>query len=304
MDRLREMAVFVAVAEAGSLARAGERLHASAPAVTRALAGLEERLGVRLFQRTTRSLRLTEAGQRLLEPARRLLADAEAAERAAVGETAEPAGHLALTAPVTFGRLHVAPVLAQVLAAHPKMTASLMMADRVVSLAEEGLDAAVRIGALADSGLIAVKVGETRRVYVAAPAYLAEHGAPRTPSALRDHALIAFAPQSNRRAWSFRLGGREASLEVSPRIEVNDAMAALALAEGGGGIASMLAYQAAEALAAARVVEVLGAYAPEPRPIHIVHDAGRLAPAKLRAFLSMGAPLLRARLSPTSGGIA
>jgi DNA-binding transcriptional LysR family regulator len=297
MDRLREMAVFVAVADAGGFARAAERLHASAPAVTRTVAALEARLGTRLFQRTTRSLRLTEAGQRLLDPARRLLADADAAERAAVGETAEPAGHLNLTAPVTFGRLHVAPVLAAVLTAHPKMTATMMMADRVVSLAEEGLDAAVRIGELDDSSLIATRVGETRRVYVASPGYLAERGAPASPAALKDHALIAFAPQTNRRTWAFLQGGRAMALEVSPRIEVNDAMAALALAEGGGGIASLLGYQAAEALAAGRVAEVLTDFLPPARPVHILHDAGRLVPAKLRAFLDIAAPALRTRLA-------
>lgn len=297
MDRLREMAVFVAVAEAGGFARAAARLHASAPAVTRAVAALEGRLGVRLFQRTTRSLRLTEAGQRLLEPARRLLADADAAERAAAGEAAEPSGHLVLAAPVTCGRLHVAPVLAQVLAAHPKMTAQLVMSDRIVSLAEEGLDAAVRIGELADSSLVAVRVGQTRRVYVASPAYLAERGAPASPRDLKGHALIAFTPQASGHLWRFRQGGRDVSVEIAPRIEVNDAMSALTLAEGGAGIASLLGYQAAEALAAGRVVEVLAAHAPAPRPIHIVHDAGRLVPAKLRAFLDMGAPLLRARLA-------
>jgi DNA-binding transcriptional LysR family regulator len=297
MDRLREMAVFVAVADAGGFARAAERLHASAPAVTRTVAALEARLGARLFQRTTRSLRLTEAGQRLLEPARRLLADADAAERAAVGETAEPAGHLSLTAPVTFGRLHVAPVLATVLAAHPRMTATMMMADRVVSLAEEGLDAAIRIGDLGDSGLMATRVGETRRVYVASRAYLAARGAPDTPAALKDHALIAFTLQAGRRTWAFRQSGRALALDVSPRIEVNDAMAALAIAEGGGGIASLLGYQAAEALATGRVAEVLTDFAPPPRPIHIVHDAGRLVPAKLRAFLEMAAPALRTRLA-------
>jgi DNA-binding transcriptional LysR family regulator len=181
MDRLHAMEVLAAVAEAGSFAGAARHLRLSPPAVTRAVAALEERLGVRLLNRTTRRLSPTEAGLRFLASTRRLLAELDEAERSAAGTTAIPSGHLVVTAPVTFGRAHVAAVLAEFLAAQPRVTAALLLLDRVTSLVEEGIDVAVRIGQLPDSTLVARRVGEVQRLLVAIPAYLAAHGVPERP---------------------------------------------------------------------------------------------------------------------------
>ena len=173
MDRLHEIEVFVAVAEAGSFAKAGRRLHVSPPAVTRAISALEDRLGARVFNRTTRSLMITDVGQRFLESARRILADLDTAEMEAVGETISPQGHLTLTASVTFVRSALAPVVSDFLSRYPRVAASVLLLDRVVNLVEEGVDVAVRIGHLPDSSLVARRVGAVHRILVASPDYLA-----------------------------------------------------------------------------------------------------------------------------------
>lgn len=290
------MTVFAAVADAGSFSAAARRLRLSPPAATRAVAALEARLGIRLLHRTTRRISLTEPGARFLETARRLLAELDAAEKSAAGMAAEPVGQLALTAPVTFGRLHVAPLVSDFLAAHPKVTARLLLVDRVVDLVEEGIDAGVRIGELPDSSLQARKVGEVRRQIVAGRAYLRRHGTPRHPRELAAHAIIAFGSGSDRQ-WRFGAGKERLSVLVAPRLEVNDAAAALALAERGDGLTRILSYQAAEALAARRLVPVLERFAPPPLPVHLVHPPGRLLPAKTRAFLHFAAERLRQALA-------
>ncbi len=293
MDRLHQMEVFVAVAEAGSLARAGARLRISPPAVTRAVAALEERLGARLFNRTTRSLSLTEAGQRFLESARRLLSEIDSAEKDALGESATPSGHLTVTASVTFGRWVLAPVVGDFLREHSRVTASLLLLDRVVSLVDEGIDVAVRIGELPDSGLIARRVGEVRRVLVANPAYLTQHGRPKTPADLRRHALVAFTGLMPTREWRFGEGRGAAHVTVTPRLEVNDAAAAIAAAERGDGITVALSYMVARAVADGRLVTVLDAFMPPPVPVQLVHPHARLVAPKVRAFVDFAAPRLR-----------
>ncbi len=298
MDRLRAMEVFVAVNEAGSFAAAAARLRMSPPAVTRAVSALEERLGVRLLHRTTRSLGLTEAGARYLEGARRLLAEFEAAEREAVGETAMPTGHLTVAASVTFGRMHVAPVLAAFLRAEPRVTASLLMADRVVNLVEEGIDVAVRIGALPDSSLVARRVGGTRRLLVASPDYLARRGAPARPEDLRLHDVIAFTGLMPTREWRHvREDGRAEAVALLPRLELNDAAAALAAAERGEGITLALCYMAAPLLAQGRLSVVLESFTLPAAPIQLVYPQSRLLAPKIRAFLDFTAPRLKERLA-------
>jgi DNA-binding transcriptional LysR family regulator len=292
MDRFEAMTVFAAVADADSFTAAARRLGLSPPAVTRAVAALEARLGIRLLNRTTRRVSLTEAGGRFLEAARRLLAELDAAEKSAAGAAAEPAGQLALTAPVTFGRLHIAPLVSDFLAAHPRVTARLLLIDRVVDLVEEGIDAAVRIGALPDSTLQARKVGEVRRQVVASRAYLRRKGTPRHPRELATHDIVAFGSGGGRE-WRFGTGKERISVVVAPRLEVNDAAAAIALAERGDGLTRILSYQAAEALAARRLVPVLERFAPPPLPVQLVHPPGRLVPAKTRAFLDFAAERLR-----------
>jgi DNA-binding transcriptional LysR family regulator len=227
LDRLRAMEVFVAVAEAGGLAAAGAGLRMSSPAVSRALAALEDRLGTRLLNRTTRRVSLTEAGTRYLESARRLLGEIEAAERAAAGETAVPTGHLTITSPVTFGRMHAVALVAAFLRAEPRVTASVLMVDRVVNLVDEGIDLALRIGALPDSSLVAHRVGETRRLLVASPDYLARRGVPMRPEDLKAHDVIAFSGLMPGREWRHAAeDGRPAAVALSPRLTVNDAAGA------------------------------------------------------------------------------
>ena len=184
MDRLTQMQVFVVVAEEEGFAAAARKLNQSAPAVTRAIAGLEEHLGVKLLDRTTRYVRATEAGQRFLEDARRILAEVEAAEEAAAGINATPRGLLTVTAPVMFGRRYVMPAIVEFLQQHPEVQVDAVFLDRTVNLLEEGIDVGVRIGELPDSSMRALRVGSIRRVLVATPAYLAERGTPSSPQAL------------------------------------------------------------------------------------------------------------------------
>jgi DNA-binding transcriptional LysR family regulator len=201
LDRLHELEVFVAVADAGSFARAAARLRLSPPAVTRAVAALEERLGTRVFTRTTRSLTVTDVGQRFLASARRILADLETAKQEAIGEAAAPQGHLAITASVTFGRSALAPVVCGFLERHRRVTASVLLLDRVTNLVEEGIDIAVRIGHLPDSTLVARRIGSVRRILVASPGYLARRDPLRSPSDLRRHAVIGLTGLMPNRDW-------------------------------------------------------------------------------------------------------
>lgn len=297
MDRIQEMEVFVAVAEAGSFAGAGARMRISPPAVTRAIASLEERLGGRLFNRTTRSLSLTEAGMRFLESARRLLADVEEAERSAVGETAVPHGHLSITASVTFGRSALAPVVSAFLAAHPRVTASVVLLDRVVNLVEEGFDVAVRIAPMPDSSLMARRIGEIRRVLVASPEYVARRGAPQAPAELKTHALIAFTPLMPNREWRYVDARGANSVSLAPRFEINDAVAAIKACEAGDGITIALSYMVAEQVRSGRLVTVLDPFTPPPIPVHLVHAQSRLVAPKIRAFVDFATPILRTTLA-------
>lgn len=297
MDRLHELEVFVAVADAGSFAKAGARLRLSPPAVTRAVASLEDRLGARVFQRTTRSLAITEVGRRYLESARRILADLETAGKEAVGEAAEPQGHLVVTASVTFGRSVLAPVVGAFLAQHPRITASVLLLDRVVPLVEEGVDVAVRIGDLPDSSLIAQKVGAVRRILVASPTYLASRGTPATPADLRNHAVIGFTGLMPSRDLHFETGRGAATVAVRPAFEVNDALTAIDAAVAGHGVTIALSYMVRDAIDAGALVAVLDEVTPPPRPVHLVHPEMRLVAAKVRAFVNFAAPRLRKELA-------
>ncbi|WPB83669.1 LysR family transcriptional regulator [Sediminicoccus rosea] len=297
MDRLQTLGVFVAVAEAGSFTRAAARLQLSPPVVTRAVAALEERLGVRLLNRTTRSVVPTDAGLRLLESARVLLQQVDAAEREAVGETAAPSGKLTVSASVTFGRRAVAPIVMEFLRDHPRVSASLILVDRTVSLVEEGVDVAVRIGELPDSSLIARQIGRVQRLLVASPAYLARRGVPKDPADLRAHDVIAFTGLMPNREWRFVRDGRSAAVRFAPRIEVNDEAAAIAAAEAGDGITVSLCYMVAEALNSGRLVPVLHEVTPPPLPVQLVYPQARLVTPKVRAFVDLAARRLRERLS-------
>jgi DNA-binding transcriptional LysR family regulator len=287
MDRLDAMITFAAVCDANGFAPAARRLGLSPSVVTRHVATLEEHLGVRLLQRTTRSVGLTEAGTRYLERARRILAELDEAELSAQQERAEPKGKLSVSAPLLFGRMHVAPVLARFMQTYPQVTAELQLSDRVENLIEEGHDLAIRIGHLPDSQLIARRLGETRRVVVASPAYLKQRGTPRRPADLARHDIVAFMGLVPTVDWRFIADGREVRVRVAPRYMTNSGDAAIDYASEGGGLTHALCYQVRDAVRRGALVEVLKRYAPPPLPIQAVYPSSRLLSGKVRAFVDM-----------------
>lgn len=292
MDRVDNIAVFAEVAERGSFAAAARQLNRSPAAVTRAVAELEARLGVRLLNRTTRAVSMTEAGQRFLAGAQRVLADLREIEAAASGQGEAPRGELRVTAPIAFGRRHVLQLVTQFLVRYPEVAVRFALLDRSADLVEEGFDVAVRIGELSDTSAIATRVGAVRRVVVAAPGYLDRHGRPQTPDELAGHDIIGFVGIDGAARWTFR-GDVDAA--VKPRLIVNTAEAAIDAASSGFGITRVLSYQASNALARGSMVRLLREHEPPEVPIHLVYPDGRHPPPKLRAFLDYVAPLLRQR---------
>jgi DNA-binding transcriptional LysR family regulator len=290
LDRLDELAVLVAVIDNGSLAAAARRLRRSPPAVTRALAALESRVGVRLIERTTRRLAATEAGRAIAERARLLLGEYDAA---VTGLADAPLrGLLRVTAPVQFGRRHVAPLVIGFLAAFPEMQVELVLNDRNLDLIDEGLDVAVRIAPLADSGLVARRVGEVRQVLVASPAYLAARGTPRKPTDLAAHDTILGTARGEASEWRFGTAKRATVVRLSPRLLVNDIEARLVAVRAGQGIARVLSYQVSEELEAGTLVRLLAAFEPAPLPVHLVAPSGGHKAPKVRAFLDHAAASL------------
>jgi DNA-binding transcriptional LysR family regulator len=287
MDRLDAMQAFVAVADLRGFAPAARKLGLSPSAVTRMIAALEDRLGARLLQRTTRQVALTDAGARYLERIRGILADVEEAETSAEGERTRPSGRLVVSAPVGFGRLHVSTVMSAYLKRYPDVSGELRLADHMINLVEDGVDLAVRIGHLADSSLVARHVGEMRRIVVASGAYLKRHGEPDTPRAIASHQTIQFGAMAAAPAWHFVEDGREVSVTCSPRLTTNSADAAIQYAAEGGGLTRVLAYQAAAAIKAGRLRIVLQKFEQPPLPIHIVYPTSRLLSAKVRAFIDL-----------------
>lgn len=291
VDRLDELAIFVSIIDTGSLAGAARQLRRSRPAVTRALAALEERAGVRLIARTTRQLMATEAGRELAASARNILAEYEASLS---GVTAAPMrGLIRITAPLAFGRRHVTPVVADFLDLHPEIQIELVLADRNLDLIEEGLHLAVRIGALPNSRLVARKVGEVRRVLVAAPAYLERRGMPMRPADLVDHDTIASIAAGQTMLWRFAGGARSATVTVTPRLIVNEVEAALIAARSGRGIARALSYQVAPDLEAGTLVRVMREWEPPAAPVQLVVPSGQHLQPKVRAFLDYAAAQLQ-----------
>jgi len=284
MDRLDAMQAFVAVADLQGFAPAARKLGLSPSGVTRLIAALEQRLGARLLQRTTRSVTLTDVGTRYLERARRILADVEEAERSAEGERTRPSGRLVVSAPIGFGRLHVSPVMSKYLARHAEVSAELRLSDRMINLVEDGVDLAVRIGHLPDSTLVARHVGEMRRMVVASNAYLKRRGEPKTPQAIASHDTIQFGVAPD---WRFVEDGREIRVASTPRLATNSFDAAIQYAEQGGGLTRVMAYQAAEALKRGRLKIVLAQFEQPALPIHIVYPTSRLLSAKVRAFIDL-----------------
>jgi DNA-binding transcriptional LysR family regulator len=287
MDRIEAMAAFVAVADLEGFAPAARKLGLSPSNVTRLIAALEDRLGARLLQRTTRSVTLTDVGARYLERARRILADVEEAEISAQAERTQPSGRLVVSAPIGFGRLHVSPVMSAYLKRYPEVSGELRLADRMINLVEDGVDLAVRIGHLADSSLVARSVGDMRRIVVASRDYLKRRGEPKTPTDIAAHDTIQFGAITASFDWHFVEEGREVRVPCAPRFITNSADAAIWHAEKGGGLTRVLAYQAADAIAAGRLKIVLAKFEQPPLPIHIVYPTSRLLSAKVRTFVDL-----------------
>jgi DNA-binding transcriptional LysR family regulator len=283
MDRLDELQVFLAILDAGSMAAAARKLRRSPPAVTRVLGALEQRLGARLLERSTRSLTPTEDGNRFAVQARRVLAEYEAALEE---HTMAPLrGSLRVTAPVVFGRRHVTPVVLRFLERYPEIQAELVLADRNVDLIEDGIDAAVRIGPLPDSSMVARKLGEVRRLVVASPAYLKRRGTPLRPADLVGHDLLLSTTTRALPEWRFRHKGRETVVRFNPRLQLNDVEATINTARAGFGIARVLSYQVAEELRKGRLVRLLEPWEGTPLPVHMMLPSARHLPARLRAFV-------------------
>ena len=293
MDRFHLMAVYVAVAEAQSFAGGARRLGVSPPAVTRAVAALEERLGTRLLARTTRYVRATDAGLRYLEHARRIIAAADEADDVARGARATPRGQLTVTAPVLFGRLYVMPGILDYLRRFPDVSISAMLLDRVVNLLEEGFDVGVRIGELPDSTARAIGVGHVRRVVCASPAYLKKNGIPRRPADLARHSVVAASPVSASVDWKFFGAGKSVTAKVRPRLTVTNNESAIVAALQGFGITRLLSYQVAPHVASGELRIVLSKYEPPRLPIHVLHLEGRQASAKVRTFVDFLVERLR-----------
>lgn len=285
MDRILQMEVFAAINDCGSFVQAADRLRMSPPAVTRTMNALEERLGVQLLTRSTRQLTLTDAGSRFLIATRQLLSEIEAAEKLAVGEAGVAQGHLTISASMTFSRMIAAPVVRAFLAAHPRLSVSLIAVDRVTNLVEEGIDVAIRIGALPDSSLMAKRLGMVRRLFVASPDYLERRGVPRDPSELKLHSIIGFTGIMSNYDWHYKHGKTRGHVQLHPRLEVNDAATSLAAATAGEGITMAVSYMVAEQLRSGALVPLLTEYMPPATPIHLVYPQSKIIAPKVRAFL-------------------
>lgn len=292
MDRLYLMTVFVAVAEERSFAAGARRLAMSPPAVTRAIASLEARLGVKLLTRTTRYVRVTDAGQRYLEDARRIILDVDEADESAAGINAQPRGSLAVTAPILFGRMFVIPAVVDYLQQYPDMEISAVLLDRTVNLLEEGLDVGIRIGELPDSSMKAIRVGAVRRVVCASPAYLAKHGTPQQPADLAHHLIVAASAVSPVIEWKFAQG---LVVRVKPRLTVTSNDSAIEAVVRGMGMTRLLSYQIAPYQASGQLQTVLSEFEPAPLPIHVIHREGRYASAKVRTFVDFMVARLRSQ---------
>jgi DNA-binding transcriptional LysR family regulator len=297
MDRLESMATLLAAVAAGSLSGASRKLGMPLATVSRKVSELETHLRVRLLNRSSRRLTLTDAGRSYVAACKRILEDIGVAERAAAGEYSAPRGELIMTAPIVFGRLHVLPVVIAFLEAYPEIDVRLALADRVINLLEDHVDVALRIGELPDSSLVATRVGAIRRVVCASPRYFAERGTPKIPGDLAGHDCITFGGLTSAQEWIFTVGKSAKPVAVHSRLVVNTAEAAVDAAVASIGITRVLSYQAAAALRAGALTLALRAFEPAPSPVSLVHAGQPLLPLKLRAFLDFATPRLKARIA-------
>ncbi len=296
MDRLESMSAFVAVVEAGGFTAAARKLHIPLATVSRRVSELEAHIGVQLLIRTTRSVALTETGQRYFDTARRLLDEISEAERMASGEYIAPRGELRIAAPVGLGRTYLAPIINEFLRAFPEVDVALQLGDDVINLADDGIDIALRVGRLPDSSLKAIRVGEIRRVVCASPAYLKGVRRLSSPDDLRHHACVTFTALEAAHEWTFHIGKTAKRVPVRSRLSVSAADAAADAAATGLGITRLLCYQAHPAITAKKLKLILRDYEPPPLPVNFVYRAGRSTPQKLKAFIDFASPRMKSRL--------
>jgi DNA-binding transcriptional LysR family regulator len=296
MDRFESMTVFLAVVEAGSLSAAGRKLGMPLATVSRKVSELEAHLKARLLSRSTRQLKLTDAGRDYVLACKRILDDVNETERAASGEYSIPKGHLTITAPVVFGRLHVLPVVVEFLKTYPEIDVRLVQNDRIAGLLEDHIDVALRIGELPDSGLSATRVGSIRRVACGSPDYFVAHGAPSSPEDLAAHQCITFDALMSSHAWSFKVDKVDVVVPIRSRLSVNTAEAAIDAAARGLGITRVLSYQIEKAVQDGMLSTTLKKFEPAAVPVSLVYSKQQRLPLKLRAFLDFAAPRLRKRL--------
>lgn len=297
MDRFEAMSVLLAVVEAGSLSAGARRLRAPLATVSRKVAELEKHLGTRLVVRSNRGLALTDAGRAFVAASRRILEDLVQAEREAAGEYGALRGELHVTAPIAFGQRHLMPVAVDFLKEQPEINVRLTLADQQVSLADEQIDVALRIGHLADSSLIATRVGTVRRVICASPAYLARHGVPRRPEDLARHDGISFQGFAVAPEWRYRRDSPAFAVEPRPKLAVNTTEAAIQAALADLGIIRVLSYQVADELRTGQLQVLLPDSAPEPLPVNLLYSQADLLPLKVRCFLDWTVPRLRVRMA-------
>jgi DNA-binding transcriptional LysR family regulator len=296
-DRLKTMAMLVKVVDKGSISSGAKALGMPVATVSRRISELEADLKAELVLRSPRGLTLTDTGVAYVAACRRILDDVAEIERGASGEFSAPRGTLTLTAPIVFGRMHVLPVVTEFLQCYPDINVRLQLIDRPVSLSEEHIDMAVRIGPLPDSGLIARKVGEVRRIVCASRFYLETHGEPKAPKDLETASCIVFDQFLADHAWSFEADGKTLRIPVNAHLHVNTAEAALDAAEAGLGITRVLSYQAAPGIKAGRLEAILQRWEPAPLPVQFVYEQRALIPQKLRAFIDFAAPRIAKRIA-------
>jgi DNA-binding transcriptional LysR family regulator len=296
MVDLLALQTFVRIADGGSLSAAARATGRSLPAISRSLVQLESELGVRLLHRTTRRIHLTDAGAQYLERCRRILAEVDDANASVSNLDRSLAGPIALTAPILFGQLHIAPVVTEFLGLHPEVSVNLMLSDALSNIVEEGIDLAVRIGRLQDSGLVARKLGEVRRVACASPAYLKRRGTPKTPKDLATHSCLQFGALSPTPYWEFHEAGKPRQVRIQGNFSSNQGAPVIAAARAGLGIVFTLSYQVQELVAKGELRVVLQPYEAPPIPVSVILPSGRMQPARVKAL----ADFLQARIAAKS----
>lgn len=297
MDRLHLMTVYVAVVETEGFAKAARKLRMSPPAVTRAISTLETRLGVKLLNRTTRHVRVTEIGQKYYQDAKQVVHLADEADDLISGANALPQGHLTITASVLFARHYVMKGLVGYLQQYPEMQVEAIFVDRVVNMLEEGIDVAVRIGQLPDSTYRAIQVGYARRVLCAAPSYLENHGHPIKPEDLIDHKIILARGLNPSDEIKFKKQGKVVGVRTKPFLTISDNDSAANAAEAGLGITRLLSYQVSEQLKQGTLKVILSDFETDPVPVHVVHREGRYSSARIRSFVDWMVDYLRSQPS-------